>query len=110
ETEGWWIGVRLWNAAATTYRIDAADVRVVLGGIDRTSTYTLVRQTALGAPIAPAAQDTLVFLVTHTGNDTGAATLEASVQATDLVSGRIVEVNTFLGGKGSLPVQAPGLP
>jgi hypothetical protein len=110
QTEPWNLDVLLLNSGQSQYRIDAAAVRIVLGGLDRTDSYTLVRQKPGLGLVAPAALDTLRFQVTRTGPDVGPATLEASLRATDLQSGRSLEVDTYLGGKGSVRVQYPAQP
>ncbi len=109
QTASWLLRVVLSNSGATAYRIDAADVHIVLGGIDRTATYTMTHQKPFTSALPPAARDTLDFLVTQTGPDAGLATLEAAVQATDLTTGLPVEANTFTAGKGSLRVQNPAI-
>lgn len=110
QTQPWSLRLGLWNAGAVAYQIDSATLRVVLGGIDRTADYTLVRHKPLATFLAPASRDTLEFVASRTGADAGLATLEAVVQATDLVSGQTVVANTFNAGKGSLRVQLPGNP
>ena len=110
QTEPWDLDVVLLNSGQSAYRVEAADIHVVLAGVDRTASYTLVRTKPLGSPVAPAATDTLYFRVIRTGADTGPATLDANVRAVDLVSGQTLEINTYQGGKGSVRVQRPALP
>lgn len=109
QTEAWTIALRVRNDGEAEHTIDAASIRFFVGGVDRTSTYEIAWLKSSARLLTAASVDTLRFRVTRTGSHTGVATLEGQVRATDRNSGRTIEANTFLGGKGSVRVQAPGV-
>jgi len=110
QTRVWSIAILVQNAGSAAARLDAADVRIVHGGVDRTASYVLQRRKSLGRLVQPAALDTLDFWVLQTGDEAGLATLEAAVRGVDMGSGEPIEADTFAGGKGRLRVQLPALP